>query len=250
MPPYVYLVSGASRGIGLGLVKALADREDTVVFAGARNPSAAAELQRLAAAKPDKVHIVQLVSSDEAGNKAAVARIKSVAGRLDVVIANAGINSSVASALETPAEELRNHFEVNVVGTFILFRACYELLAASTSSPKFVMISSSGGSIATGAPIPLRMLPYGTSKAAENYLARKLHFEHEKDGLVVFPICPGPVMTDAAEFILSQEEMLRQVPYRSVDEVAPELLARVDEATRENSGGQFLDLVKGKRIEW
>jgi hypothetical protein len=70
-----------------------------------------------------------------------------------------------------------------VVGTLVLFQACHPLLVASTSSPKFAMIGSSGGSIEIGTAIPIRLMSYGVSKAAENYLARKLHFEHEDEGL-------------------------------------------------------------------
>jgi NAD(P)-dependent dehydrogenase (short-subunit alcohol dehydrogenase family) len=112
MSPLVYLVSGASRGIGtvlvallchfssshsafhatigFGLVKVLATHEDTVVFAGARNPSTASQLNALAAKYPGKVHVVQLAASDESGNKAAIAQIKAIVGRLDIVIANTG----------------------------------------------------------------------------------------------------------------------------------------------------------------
>jgi NAD(P)-dependent dehydrogenase (short-subunit alcohol dehydrogenase family) len=45
------------------------------------------------------------------------------------------------------------------------------------------MISSGAGSIEMGAQFPLAMMPYGASKAAENYIARRLHFEHAEDGL-------------------------------------------------------------------
>lgn len=73
--------------------------------------------------------------------------------------------------------------QVNVVGTFVLFRASYELLKSSTPSPKFIAISTGAGSIEYGAALPVGFVPYGVSKAALNYLARKLHFEYEKDGL-------------------------------------------------------------------
>jgi NAD(P)-dependent dehydrogenase (short-subunit alcohol dehydrogenase family) len=46
--------------------------------------------------------------------------------------------------------------------------------------PKFVIISSRVGGMVFGAPFQ-GVLPYGASKAAVNYLARKLHFEN--DGL-------------------------------------------------------------------
>lgn len=61
-----------------------------MIFAGARNPSTASQLQSLAKEYPSKVHVVKLTSCDKADNEAAVAEVKRVAGKLDVVIANAG----------------------------------------------------------------------------------------------------------------------------------------------------------------
>jgi NAD(P)-dependent dehydrogenase (short-subunit alcohol dehydrogenase family) len=106
--------------------------------------------------------------------------------------------------------------QVNVVGTLILFQASFPLLKSSSSHPKFVVISARGGSITT--PLAIPIVPYQTSKAAVNFLSRKLHFEHEDDGLgtpvvlhqssgrplitlapVIFPICPGLVKTDMSE---------------------------------------------------
>jgi hypothetical protein len=78
---------------GLGFVKNLIKRDNAVVFAGSRNPTNAVGLQMLASDSPEKSHIVKLVSADETGNKAAIEEIKAKAGRLDVVIANAGTYS-------------------------------------------------------------------------------------------------------------------------------------------------------------
>jgi NAD(P)-dependent dehydrogenase (short-subunit alcohol dehydrogenase family) len=72
-------------------VTVLIERADVVVCAGAREPSSAAELQALAKAHPGKLHVLKLTSADEADNRAAAAEIKRIAGRLDVVIANAGM---------------------------------------------------------------------------------------------------------------------------------------------------------------
>jgi NAD(P)-dependent dehydrogenase (short-subunit alcohol dehydrogenase family) len=71
--------------------------------------------------------------------------------------------------------------QVNVIGPLVLFQASYPLLKASTPAPKFVVISSRAGSITLGPTIPGIILSYGVSKAAVNYLVRKLHFEN--DGL-------------------------------------------------------------------
>jgi NAD(P)-dependent dehydrogenase (short-subunit alcohol dehydrogenase family) len=146
MSPTVYLVSGANRGIGksciaifasgvdvaisgLGFVKALATRSDTVVFAGARSPSSATELQEFAKQQKN-VHVLKLTSCDEADNQAAAAEIKKVAGALHVVIANAGeymlahaaqsrkddaapgIMKQMAWGIETSPQSMSEHFEV------------------------------------------------------------------------------------------------------------------------------------------
>lgn len=76
---------------------ALAQRDNTIVFAGARNPEAASALQELAKKHPGKVHLLRLIAADEAGNHAAVAEIKEKVGRLDVVIANAGMSGTWSS---------------------------------------------------------------------------------------------------------------------------------------------------------
>ncbi|KAL1724384.1 hypothetical protein EV715DRAFT_260240 [Schizophyllum commune] len=100
MSPTVYLLTGANRGIGLGLAKQIAARPDTIVFAGARNPDRATDLHALAAAHPGRVHVLKIVSADRASNAAAVKEVKRVAGRLDVVIANAGMSDCFKPALE------------------------------------------------------------------------------------------------------------------------------------------------------
>lgn len=86
----VSTVSGANRGIGYELVLALLKRQpEAVIFAGARDPAKANELNDLASKNPN-VHVVQLVADDEESNKKAVEEIKKVTDRLDVVVANAG----------------------------------------------------------------------------------------------------------------------------------------------------------------
>jgi NAD(P)-dependent dehydrogenase (short-subunit alcohol dehydrogenase family) len=98
---------------GLGLVTTLARRENVIIFAGARNPAAAADLQELVQKYPGKVHIVKLTSCDKAENEAAVATIKAIAGRLDVVIANAGM-SVYLSSFEFSRRDIlsRRHFQL------------------------------------------------------------------------------------------------------------------------------------------
>lgn len=60
-----------------------------VIFAGARDPSSATELNAFAK-EHRNVHVVELIADDEASNKKAVEEIRKVTDRLDIVVANAG----------------------------------------------------------------------------------------------------------------------------------------------------------------
>ncbi|KAJ7182370.1 hypothetical protein C8R43DRAFT_1144258 [Mycena crocata] len=143
-PNTVYVISGASRGIGYQLTAAIAARPDTIVFAGTRSLEAQS-LKDLAARHPN-VHPVN-------NNAAAIVDIERIAGRLDVVIAYAGINHHYGLLATTPLSEFRDHWEVNTLGTIVLFQAAPRLLLASpTSAPIFVYMSSIAGALPGSAP--------------------------------------------------------------------------------------------------
>jgi len=108
--------------------------------------------------------------------------------KLDVVIANAGIGKHWGTALSTPEEEFVDHFQINTIGPLILFQATWPLLDR-VAAPKFVVMTSQIGTIGGMEHVPLPAIAYGVSKAAVNFVARKIHFEHEK--LLVVPIHPG-----------------------------------------------------------
>ncbi|KZO92386.1 NAD(P)-binding protein [Calocera viscosa TUFC12733] len=248
MSPIVYLISGANRGIGLGIVAQLAVRENTVVFAGARNPSAATDLQALESKYPGKVHIVKLTSTDEADNKAAVAKIKKVAGRLDVVIANAGVSNSYTPSEQVSLDAMREHFEVNVLGPLVLFQASYQLLKASSDTPKFIVVSTFLGSIEVGTKAPFPVLPYGTSKAAVNWLTAKLFWEHP--GLIAVPVHPGVVDTDINAFAAEHIPEVGNHPTITVEESATGVLSVVDAAKRDEEAGPKFLSYDGSVIPW
>ena len=118
----------------------------------------------------------------------AITRLMSDHGldHIDVLIANTGINNNIGRVLETAAEDMRAHFEINAIAPLLLFQAALPLLEKS-KQPKFIAISSSMGSISEMEP--LKGLAYGASKSALNYIARKIHWEHEN--LVSVALHPG-----------------------------------------------------------
>ena len=106
-----YLVTGASRGLGLSIVRHLltlpASTAETI-FATSREGIAKGELQQLASGWPDRLHIIRL---DDVADQAAVARAadeverivdaKGGAAGLDVLINNAGIINRSKGNIET-----------------------------------------------------------------------------------------------------------------------------------------------------
>ncbi|KAF8184733.1 NAD(P)-binding protein [Pholiota molesta] len=166
--------AGATRGLGLALVDDIATKDQSaVIYAGARNTSnGAAQLIQVAAKYPGRVHVE--------GNDALAKQIAAEHGRLDTVIANAGaIPISLCSPSALPADKFTDEFSVNALGPIVLFQSTRELLKASPL-PRFVPISSAGGSMEF---IPqmgaMDASPYGASKAALNWVTRKIHFENE-----------------------------------------------------------------------
>ncbi|KII87060.1 hypothetical protein PLICRDRAFT_176863 [Plicaturopsis crispa FD-325 SS-3] len=98
---------------------------------------------------------------------------------------------------------------------------------------------------------------YGASKAAENWLARKIHFESEGLGAcassppcaVSFAIHPGSVLTDMARYAYDIVPGTKERPTISVAESVAGILGVVDKATREERGGTFVDW-RGAALPW
>ncbi|KAF7326004.1 NAD(P)-binding protein [Mycena kentingensis (nom. inval.)] len=234
--PTVYLVTGANRGIGLGLAKELATRPNAIVFAGARNPAAEALAELSAVHK--NVHPMKLTLCDEEDNKAAVAEIEKTAGRLDVVIANAGeLHGSASMQFLTsalPISDLREKFEVNTVGMVVLFQAVYKILLASpTGAPVFANISTGSASLARY--LPMFNTGYNTSKAAANFLIREI--DAQNPTLIAMAISPGWVQTDMGAAGAARAG-LPMAPVTVQDSVEG-ILSRIDGATKEKSSGKF-----------
>ncbi|KAF8176062.1 NAD(P)-binding protein [Pholiota molesta] len=237
----IYFVAGASRGIGLAIVNSIASKDNSaIIYAGVRDPSGgASQLRELLPKYPGRVEIVKYVAGDKEGNDAIATEIKAKHGRVDTVIANAGIANYTGKVHEAPVDKFQEHFSVNVLGPIVLFQSIRDLLKAS-SLPRFIPISSGAGCLTVIQAGSMDVAPYGASKAALNWVTRKIHFENE--WLVAFPQCPGAVETDLAKPTLDENskhsERLRRVMRQP--NVAADILVDIFSAsTREKDGGQF-----------
>jgi norsolorinic acid ketoreductase len=186
------LITGAARGIGKGLVEHYLLQPNYNVIAAVRNldhPSADA-LKSLPKHEKSTLIVVKIDSLEVDDPDKAVEELSSKHSvtSLDIVIANAGISEALPQVHEVQLKDLYRHFDINVAGVILLFKAVRPLLL-KTEKPKFITISSTAGSIGAMQDVPFPNAVYGSSKATLNYLTRKIHFENST--ITAVPLSPG-----------------------------------------------------------
>jgi NADP-dependent 3-hydroxy acid dehydrogenase YdfG len=177
----VALVTGASRGIGAAAARALAAEGVSLALASRSGDDLGLPG---AVARPCDVRT-------QADLEAIVSETVERFGRLDIVVANAGVGA-YGSFLELPPEQLEEMIDVNVKGTLYAARAALPHLIASGEGD-FVTLASEAGR---------RGLPYEavycSSKFAQVGFTRALDHELREHGVRCTNVCPGGVATDFA----------------------------------------------------
>ena len=184
-------ISGANRGIGLGMALLMA-RNGYTVFAGYRDRGRSARLFD-AAEQGGRIIPVKVEVTRQSDLKSLVDTIASQAGHLDILINSAGVNLGKANDLDGfSLRDLTGSFLVNVGGPFLATKYLLPLLKEGREK-KVVNISSLMGSIqfSTG-----DMAPYRLSKAALNMLTKNQAIAYQRYGITVVCLHPGWVRTD------------------------------------------------------
>jgi NAD(P)-dependent dehydrogenase (short-subunit alcohol dehydrogenase family) len=175
------IITGGEGSIGMATARAFAAEGASVFLAGIAESglkSGAAELGDNAAWAVTDV-------TDSAQVKAAVDAALDRFGRLDVVIANAGISGATAPIGEYPEDAFDQTIAVHVRGAFLLCKHAVPHLAAGAS----VIITSS----VVGLMAAPHIAGYSTAKHAQVGLMRTLAAELAPRGIRVNTIHPGPV---------------------------------------------------------
>jgi NAD(P)-dependent dehydrogenase (short-subunit alcohol dehydrogenase family) len=182
----IALVVGASRGLGLGLAKELADKGWTVT-ATVRNLDKASELKALG----PKV-TATTVDIDDATSVDAL--VKSLAGqKFDLVFVNAGVmGPQHQSALTATAEETGALFQTNAISPLRLARKLADQITDGTGVLAFM--TSRMGSVADNTEGGAEL--YRASKAALNSMTRSYVASLKDRKLTVLSMHPGWVKTD------------------------------------------------------
>lgn len=179
----VILVTGASRGLGFAMAKAMAEHGGTVVLNGRE----AATLEKAAAQltnKGLKAEIAPFDVSDFDASAKAVAAIAKKHGRLDAVVLNAGIQHR-RPLLEWENADFQRVVDTNLTACFVLARE-----AARVMIPR-----GEGRIIMTGSIMGIVARPtvhaYAAAKAGLAGMSKTLAMELGPKGITVNVICPG-----------------------------------------------------------
>ncbi|KAK4063871.1 hypothetical protein Trihar35433_8579 [Trichoderma harzianum] len=217
MPSYV--ITGASRGLGLEYVRQLSGDPSNTVVGLVRDKTATQ--QAIAQELPGRsnIHILQADITDYDALKNAVAATAQITGgALDYLIANAayvseydaydpiGVLGNNPKELE---EDLLKSFKVNVVSNIHLFNL-YMPLILKGNTKKVITLSTGMADLDSTNKFELQVAPgYAISKAAMNVAVGKFHAQYKKEGVLFMSISPG--VSDTGHYNNATQEQMGKV---------------------------------------
>ena len=203
------LVTGANRGIGAAIARALLAAGAAKVYAGARDPKTVTD-ERLTPVKLD------VTSADD------IAAAAKLASDVDIVVNNAGIGGAEVQLLTGSLDVARAIMETNVFGPWQIARAFAPILAANGGGALVNVLSAGSWAAMSAAPA------YTASKAAEWSLTNALRMGLAKQRTLVVGVHSGFVDTDLSSAVqaakITADDLAEQV-VRALAEDRAEVLA-------------------------
>ncbi|WJH38119.1 SDR family oxidoreductase (plasmid) [Aliirhizobium terrae] len=209
----VALVTGAGSGIGRASALKLAEAGAVVGVLGHTR----SELERTAAeieAIGGAAVVLEADVADEVSMRNSISTLVETSGRLDIVVANAGINGVWAPIDDLKPDEWDQTIRVNLRGTYLTLNASVPHLKKQGGS--VVVVSSINGNRTFSTP---GATAYAATKAAQVAIVQQLALELGRHGIRVNAVCPGAIETSINDNtkVRGEEETAVPVDYPAGD---------------------------------
>ncbi|HRG96355.1 MAG TPA: 3-oxoacyl-ACP reductase family protein [Polyangiaceae bacterium] len=203
----VAIVTGGSRGIGRACCEALAEQGATVVVNYVRGEAAANEVVEGIVARGGKAEAAAFDIADTKATEAAIDAIAKRHGRLDVLVANAGIAID-GLLLRLKDEDVTRLFDVNVKGSLACAKAATRIMMRAKTG-RIIFVSSVIAEMGN-----VGQTAYAATKAALLGVTKSIAREFASRQITVNAITPGFIETDMTHAMpdAMKEQVLKAIP--------------------------------------
>lgn len=210
----VALVTGGGRGIGRAVALELARTGHDVAVGWVRDEAAAQAVATEIRGLGRRTALVQGDATDVADCERAVAGTVAALGRIDVLVANAGIVTR-GSFLETTPEEFDGQMAANARGSYFTVQAAARRMIEQGGGGRIILITSQAAE-----KVLQPVAAYSVSKAAQRMVMMVAATELAQHGITVNAVAPGTTETDINRAMLTDPERRKAMS-------APILLGRL-----------------------
>lgn len=212
----VALITGGTRGIGLGIARAVLERGGQVIVNGRQSTPEAEALQAEFGHERVSIELADVSVPEQAAQLVEHAAARS--GRIDMLVHSAG-GPAPGKILDVAPSDWMQTFAIHVHPVFHLFRAAHPYLAREGGA--VLLVSSVAG--LRGCP---GTVAYQTVKGALLPLARALAFDHAPENIRVNVVAPGIIRTrfhEAMSDAAKEHNLKNRIPLRregTIEDVA------------------------------
>lgn len=200
------LVTGAGSGIGMGAALKLAREGAFVGLLGRTEDELQSVMRDIEAEGGQGMVLVADVSVDEDMSKA-VSTLFETTGRLDIIVANAGVNGIWAPIDDMKPAEFDQTIAINLRGTYLTLH--YGVACMKKTGGSIVVVSSINGTRTFTTP---GATAYSATKAAQLAMVQQLALELGRYRIRINAVCPGAIDTEIDDNTHMRKRAQTEVP--------------------------------------
>lgn len=208
--PGIFLITGASRGIGAATAR-LAARQHPVAFFYRHNAALAQQVVDDIRASGGVAHMIEADVSNEDSLMRGFAAVDAL-GRLEVLVNNAAVTGGASRLQDVQASVLQEVFNVNAIGAFLACREAVKRMSLRHGGQGGSIVNVSSGASQLGSAH--NWIHYAATKGALDTLTIGLSREVASEGIRVNAVRPGVINTEmqANRSPEQMEKMLQAIP--------------------------------------